>query len=150
MTLKTREIQFEDRVGDEHFEDVLIDKRLWMVGPKAFCQFGTDWEVPARKWISMLRYTVKPQLAEFRKQLRDRFDYRLIVDWVSISWWFPCLPSLLTSSSTGLWPFVEETVHAFRPEEPRRERRNPAILQLRNNTQQACIRPLCNLPTRFA
>ena len=81
VNLKVREILFEETLGDEHFEDILIDKRLWMIAPKDFYEFGHDWEIPCRKWLTFLNETAKPQLAEFRNKLRDRFDYRLLVDW---------------------------------------------------------------------
>lgn len=81
MTLKNREIAFEEAVGSEHFEDFLIDKRLWMIALKDFYDFGRDWKLPARKWFTFLNSTAKPQLAEFCRQLRDCFDYHLLVDW---------------------------------------------------------------------
>ncbi len=81
MILKSREIAFEDAIGNEHFEDVLIDKRFWMIAPRDVYDFGRDWRIPARKWSTFLNNTVKPQLAQFRRQLRERFDYRLLVDW---------------------------------------------------------------------
>lgn len=31
MSLKHREIGFEEALGHEHFQDILIDKRLWMI-----------------------------------------------------------------------------------------------------------------------
>jgi hypothetical protein len=81
MTLKIREDIFEEAVGNEHFEDTLIDKRLWMIAPKDFYDFGSNEHIPTTKWVNYLNHTVKPQLASFRKKLRNRFDYRLIVDW---------------------------------------------------------------------
>lgn len=81
MSLKLREIRFEDAVGDEHFEDISIDKRLWIISPRDFYDSGIDTDVAPVKWINFLNFTVKPQLAQFRKELRDRFDYRLLVDW---------------------------------------------------------------------
>lgn len=82
ICLKNREILFEDALGNEHFEDVLIDKRLWMISPKDFYSFGSNWQKPAHQWSVYLNGHVKPKLSEFRKQLQDRFDYRLLVDWV--------------------------------------------------------------------
>jgi hypothetical protein len=84
ISLKNREIIFEDAVGNEHFEDILIDKRFWMISPKEFYEFGEDWRKPARKWTVFLNGNVKPRLAVFRKQLQDRLDYRLLVDWVGL------------------------------------------------------------------
>ncbi|KAF7504967.1 hypothetical protein GJ744_001548 [Endocarpon pusillum] len=81
VVLKSREIAFEEAIGNEHFEDVLIDKRVWVMAPRDFYDFGLDWRIPTRKWFTFLNGTVKPQLARFRRQLRDRFDYRLLVDW---------------------------------------------------------------------
>jgi hypothetical protein len=81
MTLKSREEKFENAVGNEHFEDILIDKRIRMISPKDFYDFGKDWNTPVQKWVLHLNKTVKPELAEFRNHLRDRFDYRLLVDW---------------------------------------------------------------------
>ena len=85
VTLKNREIIFEDAVGNEHFEDILIDKRLWMISPEDFYEFGMNWRKPAQKWSVYLNCNIKPRLSAFRKQLQDRFDYRLLVDWVGVS-----------------------------------------------------------------
>jgi hypothetical protein len=81
MTLKSREILFENALGDEHFEDILMDKRIWMIAPRDFYSFGLDRTTPAKKWVNYLNGTVKSQLRQLRKQLQDRFDYRLLVDW---------------------------------------------------------------------
>lgn len=81
MVLKNRETNFEDTVGHEHFEDILIDKRLWMISPSEFYAFGDDWNMATTKWVTYLNSILKPDLAKFRRKLRDRFDYRLLVDW---------------------------------------------------------------------
>ena len=79
--MRSREIRFENAIGHEHFEDILIDKRLWIISPRDFYDFGYDWQKAVDKWYNFLGQTVKPELAIFRNKLRDRFDYRLLVDW---------------------------------------------------------------------
>jgi hypothetical protein len=81
ISLRGREIRFENAVGHEHFEDILVDKRLWIISPRDFYELGYDWEKAVQKWCNFLYQTVKPELATFRSKLRDRFDYRLLVDW---------------------------------------------------------------------
>lgn len=81
VTLKAREILFEEALGHEHFEDVLMDKRIWMIDPRDFYDFGHDWKIPARQWVTFLNSEVKPRLREFRTKLQDLFDYRLLVHW---------------------------------------------------------------------
>lgn len=81
IALINRENKFENAVSDEHFEDILTDKRLWIISPRDFYAFGDDWEIAMEKWCEFSRITVKPHLASLRRSLRERFDYRLLVDW---------------------------------------------------------------------
>jgi hypothetical protein len=81
LALRSKEIKLEEAIGNGYLEDFLIDKRLWIISPPDFYDFGYDWEIPVEKKCRFLNHTVKPRLAKFRSQLRDRFDYRLLVDW---------------------------------------------------------------------
>lgn len=81
MSLTSREVSFEEVLAHEHFQDTLIDKRIWMIKPRDFYDFGRDWETPAWAWSRVLRRRLRPQLREFHKKLYDIFDYRMLVDW---------------------------------------------------------------------
>jgi hypothetical protein len=49
LALRSKEIKLEEAIGNGYLEDFLIDKRLWIISPPDFYDFGYDWEIPVEK-----------------------------------------------------------------------------------------------------
>ena len=85
MVLKYREIVFESALAHEHVQDVLIDKRIWMIDPltfyKASCASPDGWRSPSKRWMTCMNVMLKPELAKFNSAISECFDWRRLVHW---------------------------------------------------------------------